>query len=67
MTEDNKRINPSRVMFACIYFLLAAGIIVLWDDRIFYLHPNSYSYNIPRLLWCGACSFGDTFVSRVGL
>jgi len=57
-------IKSWRIIFTIIYFVLAVLIVIIWNQKIFYLSVISDSYNLYRYLWCISCSsFGFSVLS----
>ena len=53
---QNEPIQRWSVFFSIVYFVIAVGIFLLWRDKIFYLEPQSASYQPYRFLWCLSAS-----------
>lgn len=55
-TQNEKKIQPSRVIFSALFFAVPIVLISLFPDAIFYLSEKSDTYNSYRFLWCVCCS-----------
>jgi hypothetical protein len=55
-TQAQRKVQPSRIIFSAIFFLVPIILVCLYADAIFYLTEKSDNYNGYRFLWCVSCS-----------
>ena len=63
-SQSSGKINKSRMVFSCVYLLVAGLILWYRGNELFYLVPQPDSYNFDRFLWCLSSSLiGFSFLS----